>query len=65
MAERLLQHKHCRSCDKAIPAEEKFCNDNCRTTHEMMMRKKKNQLLLIMFIAVVMMVFALLSGAGF
>lgn len=65
MADRLLQHKHCRSCGKAIPVEDKFCNEECTTTHRLMMKKKKNQLLFIMFIAVAMMVFALLSGARF
>ena len=62
MAERLLQHKHCRQCGKAIPSDEKFCGDKCQTEHREMMRKKKNQMLIIMFLAMAMMVFALLTA---
>lgn len=62
MAEKLLQHKHCRMCGKAIPADDIFCNDQCKGEHTEMMRKKKNQLLIMMFIAVAMMVFALFSA---
>lgn len=62
MAEKLLQHKHCRNCGKAVPADDTFCDAACKGQHTEMMRKKKNQMLFMMFIAVAMMVFALLSG---
>ena len=36
MAERLLQHKHCRNCGKAIPAEDNFCDDKCQVQYQEM-----------------------------
>ena len=62
MAERLLQHKHCRNCGKAIPADDTFCSDTCNVEHRELMRKKKNQLLIMMFIAMAIMVFTMFSG---
>ena len=55
MAEKLLQHKHCRSCSKAILPDQMFCNDDCRSLHQGMMKKKRNQLLMLMAFAIGMM----------
>ena len=55
MSEKLLQHKHCRFCDKAILPDLTFCGDECQTKHREMMRKKRNQLLLLMAFAIGMM----------
>ncbi|MGC1120498.1 MAG: DUF2116 family Zn-ribbon domain-containing protein [Candidatus Methanofastidiosia archaeon] len=35
----IQQHKHCIICEKAIPADEKFCSDRCEGLYEE--RRKK------------------------
>ena len=62
MAEKLLQHKHCRHCQKAILPDDVFCDEECERTHSEMMRKKRNQLLLLMAFAIGMMLFTLLPA---
>ena len=64
MAEKLLQHKHCRNCGKAIHTDETFCGEDCQVQHREMIRKKRNQLYLIMAAAVIMMILALLFGGA-
>ena len=64
MAEKLLQHKHCRNCGKAIPADEIFCDTVCKGQHTEMMKKKKNQMMIMMFFAVAMMFYALFAGGS-
>jgi len=59
MAEKLLQHKHCRFCQKAILPDSTFCDDKCEGQHKDMMRKKRNQLLLLMAFAIIMMLVTL------
>jgi len=44
MAEKLVQHRHCQTCLKAIPLGEEFCNDECRDKWNQMIKanRKKN-----------------------
>ncbi|MDH4123772.1 MAG: DUF2116 family Zn-ribbon domain-containing protein [Thermoplasmata archaeon] len=64
MVERIPQHRHCRQCDKAIPAEKQYCDENCENSHKEAVKSKKRQLLvfyiimIIVFIAAVVMSFA-------
>ncbi len=60
MAEKLLQHKHCRLCSKAILPDLDFCDEECRNQHREMLRKKRNQLLMLMAFAIGMMLMTLL-----
>ena len=62
MAEKLLQHKHCRQCSKAILLDQVFCDDDCRSQHQSMMKKKRNQLLMLMAFAVGMMLLTMVPG---
>lgn len=48
MVERIIQHKHCSICGKAIPAEEEYCSENCKERFEAIQKKKKN-LMYIMY----------------
>ena len=59
MAEKLLQHKHCRQCSKAILPDQLFCDESCETQHREIMRKKRNQLLMLMAFAIIMMLITL------
>jgi predicted nucleic acid-binding Zn ribbon protein len=64
MPEKLLQHKHCRFCEKAIPLKDEFCGEECRVQHQAMMRKKRNQLYILMAVAMGLMLFTLLVGSA-
>jgi predicted nucleic acid-binding Zn ribbon protein len=41
MTEKILQHKHCSICSKAIPVDEPFCSDECKEKWDAMMKKRK------------------------
>ncbi|MBA3045613.1 MAG: DUF2116 family Zn-ribbon domain-containing protein [Candidatus Thermoplasmatota archaeon] len=62
MSEKLLQHKHCRNCEKAIPLKEDYCGDECKIQHQNMLRKKRNQLYILMAIAMGLMLVTLMVG---
>lgn len=59
MVERLAQHRHCRSCDKAIPYKDEFCDEKCETDWKAKMRKKKNQLTYFYIVMVIIMILAI------
>ena len=40
MAEKLLQHKHCSICGKAVPVDIDFCSDECEEKMQVMVKKK-------------------------
>lgn len=60
MSEKLLQHKHCRYCEKAISIKDVYCSKDCQLQHQMMMKKKRNQLYILMAIAMGIMLTTLL-----
>lgn len=62
MGERLLQHKHCRNCGRAVSLDDDYCNDRCKDEHHSMLKKKRNQLYLMMLLALGLMVVTLLLG---
>jgi len=44
---KLLQHRHCQICSKAIPMSEEFCSEKCKVEFEAMVKKRKNYIYLI------------------
>jgi len=63
MSEKLLQHKHCRFCEKAISIKEVYCSQDCKLQHQTMMKKKRNQLYILMAIAMgIMLVTLFMNG---
>jgi predicted nucleic acid-binding Zn ribbon protein len=58
MAEKLIQHRHCQVCLKAIPIGEEFCNEECKDKWARIIKanKKKNLIWMMM-----MMLFALFA----
>ena len=34
MTEKILQHKHCQICGRAVPVSEDFCSDECKEKME-------------------------------
>lgn len=64
MVERIPQHKHCRHCDKAIPVDRKYCDEECEQTHVAIVKAKKKQLQIFYVIMIVIFIFALLLSFG-
>jgi predicted nucleic acid-binding Zn ribbon protein len=62
MGEKLLQHRHCRNCGKAVNVDDDYCNDKCKEEHHVMLKKKRNQLYLMMVLAVGLMAVTVLVG---
>ena len=65
MVERLVQHKHCRQCGRAVPGKDIFCSKDCENDHKRMLKKKKNQLLLLYVSSFVILILILLLSWGF
>lgn len=40
MTEELLNHRHCKNCDRATPYAEELCSDECRTTWAAFQKKR-------------------------
>jgi predicted nucleic acid-binding Zn ribbon protein len=54
MAEKLVQHKHCPVCGKAMSAGKETCSKQCANTREAQIREKKRTLYLFYFSIVVL-----------
>jgi predicted nucleic acid-binding Zn ribbon protein len=59
MVERVAQHNHCRSCEKAILYKDDYCDEKCETEWKAKMGKKKNQLTYFYIIMVIIMILAI------
>ena len=64
MGEKLLQHKHCRNCGKAVNVDDKYCNDNCQEEHYALLKRKRNQLYILMILAIGLMAVTVLLGGA-
>ena len=62
--ERIVQHRHCVQCGKAIPPGEKFCSEKCKEEYESLLKRKKmtliiNYLLMGFFIIILLLTLGL------
>ena len=64
MAERLVQHKHCPVCSKAMSVNKTTCSDECQSGHDVTMRSKKRTLYLFYASIVVLAIVFGLQIAG-
>ncbi len=62
MTEKILQHKHCSICGKAIPVDETFCSDECKEKWGAMMKKRKMMMYIMYGMIAVFIVLILFSG---
>ena len=60
---RIVDHRHCRICGKAIPPNQEFCSENCRSISERMeaRQRRMRNLLIIMYVAVFLIIFVMLA----
>lgn len=58
MVDRIPQHRHCRNCDKAIPSEKQYCDDECEQKHTTARNAKKKQLQTFYAIMIIIFIFA-------
>lgn len=56
MSIRLPEHSHCLTCGDPIPADEKYCSDECQQEQEVKERKNKRRNLAFYIIATVAIV---------
>jgi len=59
MTEKILQHKHCSICGKAVPVEETFCSDECKEKWDAMVKKRKMMMYIMYGMIVVFIVLIL------
>lgn len=64
MAERLVQHRHCKSCGKAISADDETCGGECATRWKDQQRSRKQTLYLFYGAIAFMLVVMLLGLSG-
>jgi len=59
MVERVAQHKHCRTCRKAVPPDKDFCDEMCEQQLKAELKKKRNNYIILLLIAMLVMFIAL------
>ena len=60
-AGKLLQHRHCQVCSKAIPISEEFCSEECKVEFGGMVKKRRNLLYVFYGLIIVFIVIMFLS----
>jgi len=60
---RIVDHRHCKICGKAIPPNQEFCSEACRSISERMeaRQRRMRNLLIIMYVAVFLIIFIMLA----
>jgi predicted nucleic acid-binding Zn ribbon protein len=64
VAEKLLQHKHCINCGRAVKAGNEYCDEDCRDEHVQMIKKKRRQLLTLYAGSIVVVIVLVLFSMG-
>jgi predicted nucleic acid-binding Zn ribbon protein len=59
---KLLQHRHCQVCSKAIPLSEEFCSEECNTEFDKMVKKRRNFLYLFYGMVVLFIILMIFSS---
>lgn len=59
MTEKIPQHRHCATCNRAFVGEGRYCSEECGTTSIANLKKRKRQLLILYAISVLVLIAAL------
>ena len=60
-AQRIPQHKHCLICNKAIPAKDTLCSEECEEKYEQLDRKRRNYMYIMYGLFAVVIIMVMLS----
>ena len=60
-AGKLLQHRHCQVCSKAVPFKEEFCSEECKVEFEALIKKRKSYIYIIYGTMAVLLIIMILS----
>ena len=64
-AGKLLQHKHCNVCGKAVPVSKEICSDECQGKWDELTNKRKRSLYIFYIaMAILIVLFFLQLAAG-
>jgi predicted nucleic acid-binding Zn ribbon protein len=61
-AGKLLQHRHCQACAKAIPLSEEFCSEECENEFQDTVKKRRNWLYIYVAITIGVVILFILMG---
>ncbi len=64
VAEKLVQHKHCKMCGKAISPDDEVCSEACGKAREAQLKSRKNTMYLFYASIVILVVVLALSLSG-
>ena len=64
MAERIINHRHCMVCGKAIPFSEETCSEECKSKRQAHIKKQKTYIY-IMYAMILVLIVSLLFGSSF
>jgi predicted nucleic acid-binding Zn ribbon protein len=59
---KIVQHKHCIFCGRAITVEDDFCAEECKTLYDEKIAKRKQTLYLWMGAGLILAVFVMIGG---
>jgi len=57
---RIIDHRHCRICGKAIPPDQEFCSEDCRRAHEGFQRRQRRMRNIFLLVYILIFVILLL-----
>jgi predicted nucleic acid-binding Zn ribbon protein len=58
-AMKILQHRHCQVCGKAIKAKEEMCSDRCKKDWESTVKRKRFQLMAFLLFGSVLVIISI------
>jgi predicted nucleic acid-binding Zn ribbon protein len=63
MAE-LLNHRHCKNCERAVPYGEELCSDACRTQWAAFQKKRQRTVLFFYVASALLLILLLMQLLG-
>ena len=60
-AQRIPQHKHCLICNKAIPAKQELCSEECETRYNAIKAKQKNWMYIMYAMIFILLIFVVMN----
>lgn len=63
---KIVDHRHCRVCGKAIPPGKEFCSVECENAQRRIesRQKRMRNILLILYVVVFLLIFAMIALRG-